>query len=479
MAFTLKTVLDEGGVGLSVGLDLAHKFLQSQINSRRSHAKIKEFETYLNSIFYPQLTGGNANDAFIYYQNQLQAANVDVITAVLNSFDFESNSGGKGYYKGKEGIQFGSLMREIESIENILTKIHDTSNITPDIIDRVKAITERGRSVLTAAEKDLNKSKAGLKNRVIKGNYGQEAIQIANQLRGLGAAITGGISPQQAGTLFEMALQKADYYKTASEDTRNEIIEKILTDYYITGGDTAGGQKVTRGGGGINLSMGVQRHMNKIDKSFAKNFTVSDERINITYNYNPNEMKQGKMDVQMSFGGGPVSDYRVSAKRWTSKNFAHDFGSTSIDAGITRSGGYGVAEAYKFAVLNPPRDLGNGGKVNTGGAAGAAHEFAKLALKADILMGLNQGKVKSTGAGYANLLVIDTGSRIIVEDLVSLMNSKNAILKNYYPGAIEELAVISYYGLSKEMGQGRSVEYLQKMTSALNKIKVSIEYKGI
>lgn len=479
MAFTLKTVLDDGGVGISVGLDYAHKLLQAQIMAHKSNAKIKEFENYLNSIFYPKKIGGSANDAFVYYQTAMQAENEDVITSVLNSFDFESNTGDKGYYKGQTGIQFGSLQREINSIEEALTKVQDSGKLSPEIIDKVKNITERGRNLLTAAEKVFPKSRAGLSKRVIQGDLGQEAIKVANQLRGLSAAITGGISPQQAGILFEMALEKADYYRTASEDTRNDIVKEILSNYYSTlSKGTLGAQKVSRGVGGINLNMSVQKHIDKIDKSTAKNFSISDERIKITYNYNPNEMKMGKMDVQMNFGGGPVSDYRVSAKRWTSKNFAHNFGSTSIDAGITRSGGYGVAEAYKFAVLNPPRDLGNGGKVNTGNSAAAAHEFAKLALKADILMGINQGTALS-GAGYANLVVIDTGSRIIVENLVDLMNSNKINLKDYYPGSIEGEAIKVYNGLTKEMGQGRSIEYLQKMTSVLNKMKVSIEYNGI
>jgi hypothetical protein len=78
-----------------------------------------------------------------------------------------------------------------------------------------------------------------------------------------------------------------------------------------------------------------------------------------------------------------------------------------------------VAEAYKFAVLTPTTDwAGNG--VPQFVAAQTAHDFAITALKSDIAMGLNQGKTAS-GAGYANVLVIDTGSSIKVLDLAEIV----------------------------------------------------------
>jgi hypothetical protein len=72
-----------------------------------------------------------------------------------------------------------------------------------------------------------------------------------------------------------------------------------------------------------------------------------------------------------------------------------------------------------MAVLTPSRDLFNS-EVPSYSAAEIAHNFAQLALKSDIAMGLNQ-VTSSSGAGYANVLVVDTGSSIKVRDLADMV----------------------------------------------------------
>ena len=159
----------------------------------------------------------------------------------------------------------------------------------------------------------------------------------------------------------------------------------------------------------------------------------------------------------------------LSAKRW-SRGFG-DLGETSIDAGITRAAGQSVAEAYKFAVLTPSRDWLNGETPNYL-AAQAAHDFAIMALKSDIAMGLNQGKAAS-GAGYANVLIIDTGTAIKVRDLSEIVLSTKHQLSKYSPGEIQSSAA-SIYNSMANLTKGRTQSYLALMTSTLNKMKVTI-----
>jgi hypothetical protein len=50
-------------------------------------------------------------------------------------------------------------------------------------------------------------------------------------------------------------------------------------------------------------------------------------------------------------------------------------------------------------------------------------------------MGLNQ-KTSSSGAGYANVLVVDTGSSIKVRDLAEIVQKEEYKLSRYYPDEI-------------------------------------------
>jgi hypothetical protein len=93
---------------------------------------------------------------------------------------------------------------------------------------------------------------------------------------------------------------------------------------------------------------------NKISKA---GFSISENNFSANYTYNPNEAKQGKMDVIIDFPTGNINDpierLRVSAKNW---NSTRTVGTTSIDAGLTRSVGFKVAEYYRMAMLNTGLD---------------------------------------------------------------------------------------------------------------------------
>ena len=209
----------------------------------------------------------------------------------------------------------------------------------------------------------------------------------------------------------------------------------------------------------------------KLPKKFKSNnnFSIKKGNMNIIYSYNPNSEKQGKMDVQLNYGQDTQYDYRVSAKRWTNKR--GNVGYTSIDAGLTRACGQSVAEAYKFAVLTPKKDqFSNEKKVYL--AYDIAHQLAHLAIKSDLLMGLNQG-ISSSGAGYANILVVDTGVEIKVENLGKIALDATKKLNGYNEGNIQSIAN-NNYKLLKNIQNKRTSTYLALMTSSLNKIKVTL-----
>ena len=87
-------------------------------------------------------------------------------------------------------------------------------------------------------------------------------------------------------------------------------------------------------------------------------------------------------------------------------------------------------------------------------------------------MGLNQGK-SASGAGYANVLVVDTGSSIKVRSLADIVLSTTTNLSKYNPSIIESSAEGIYNSMTN-LYKGRTQSYLALMTSTLNKMKVTI-----
>lgn len=275
-------------------------------------------------------------------------------------------------------------------------------------------------------------------------------------------ATTDFISPQEAGILFEEALALTNFI----DDSTDSFISEELRD--ISKKAQFGSQSISRGNSGL-ISYSISSNLIGKEQAKSKQFKLNKGNMSVTYSYNPSEARQGKMDVQLHYNASNKENYRVSAKRWI-RGYG-DLGETSIDAGITRAAGQSVAEAYKFAVLTPKKDWANN-ETPTYLAAQAAHDFAIIALKSDIAMGLNQGK-NASGAGYANVLVIDTGSSIKVRDLATMVIDNNYKLSRYNASDIEQTANNIYSSMLK-IQTGRTQSYLGLMTSSLNKMKVTM-----
>ena len=88
-----------------------------------------------------------------------------------------------------------------------------------------------------------------------------------------------------------------------------------------------------------------------------------------------------------------------------------------------------------------------------------------MALKADVAMGLSQK------TGYANVLVVNNGKEIKVYDLVNIVEKSN--LAGYNNGTIEGAANNAYEKI-KSLIRNRTNTYLNLMTLALQKMKVTI-----
>lgn len=469
MAINLKAVLDgqQGQTELSVILAAASAQLRAEVAAKQSKGDLKKLEWQLQKIFYP--TGATAISTD-YYIERTGNATSKTLEEVFEGFDFESNA--TGHHNATTAISPNTLAASLKSaqmqLNSAMQKISNQDKTTSsahltEILQECQQLINRGSEILNSAEMAYQFGQPR-----IVGDSFKEALTIVNKLNAFSKVLSSKdfVSPQDAGILFEKALAMTNFVDTASNAVIDDAVRTLSEKAHY------GAETIRRGvGKAISFSANIEL-ANKKEVKRDKRFRLSKNGMTIDYSYDPGSGRDGKMDVQLHYGMSDMEDYRVSAKRWT-RGFG-DFGETSIDAGITRAVGNSVAEAYRFAVLKPRKDHMGDGSVPSFTAAQSAHAMAKIALKSDIVMGLNQGKTAS-GAGYANILVADTGSKIYVRDLATIVLEDTYELSKYDESAINSTAISSYAAI-KNILTGRSQSYLALMSSALNKMKVTLNY---
>lgn len=466
MAINLKQVLDgnSGQQELTNILATATNEIKINIQSKRSNIKANRLQGFLHGIFYPSGISQISQD---YLLSQTAQATEEQITQAFNNFDFENNTSGQ--VKNTKSINKTTVVSLINSVQKNLEivgeKVSLLNNLTSENLlesfrIKVESLIDQANAIMASAEL----TKMGF----ITNQSFDQLIPIVNQLAGISAILSKQdfVSPQEAGLLFEKALAKVNFIKSAEDLATNELLKVLY-----------GSEVIRRGGsndtGFISYDISAKMIENKKTQT-PTGFTLSQGAM--TIKYDPFSEKQGKMDVQLYYNTPNAKNYRISAKRW-SRGYG-DLGETSIDAGITRAAGQSVAEAYKYAILKPRKDWAEPKNevpdYKAYEAYEQAHKLAQIAISSDIAMGLNQG-ITSSGAGYANLLVVDTGTAIKVRNLADIIiNADNDnLLSGYNTKDIESNALQVYRKMAK-IQTGRSSTYLGLMTSVLNKMKVTI-----
>ncbi len=476
----LKTVFQTDGagqVGLTNILDNARQKLIAEFNTKKTKKETSALEDQLNEIFYPENETQFSRD---YGRAVAEATKQDIIETFAN-FNIEDNKGnGEGSSKGKKGKQYSNTQRikqsnfqnSVMEAEKIMKHLKNQIELLPENdqnrievekkLLKVKEYVSKGNAILRDFYKGNNRTAQFIKlSNTDTETDTNKVIETINNLNSFITTAKGMKDPGAAGKVFEKALASINFYEKSVNQAFGEI-NQIL----------AGDNQVSRHFSSRLLNVKYEIHSSLKDDESVKDvhgFTYKDE--NITYSYQPTAEKKGKMDVFITYDDGSgVSPFRVSAKRWGTGY--GDLGETSIDAAITRSSkNLSVPEAYKFAILKPNKDRFKQNILPKFQASDIAHEFAKIALKTDIAMGLSQKK------GYADVLIIDTGVRIKViniEDVIGNLRDKEGhSLSGYDEGIIEDSA-LSVYRKIGSIHTKRTSSYLGIMTSTLNKMKVTI-----
>ena len=468
MALVLKTALDgtAGQQELSGILQEAKKNILEEVKSKRTNNNIQNLEGQLNNLFYPKGKGKNFSD----FLNGIELTNKeDTLETIFNKFDFEDKSTWENDYQSNQYIKNTTLAKAIEDLKNVISKIESTSNYInietlSNALKQCNSYIEKGNEILKQEVTKFFGDKSYLSN-------SKDAVEIINLANTLNKMINNPnrITNDEAGKIFERALARVNFIEQYGEDIIfNDNKSLDLTSYHF------GSKPVERGSGNlINFTIKANivndnEILDKAKNKYNANFKINEKNMEISYSYNPYEAKQGKMDVSIKLPDEKVEPYRISAKNWM-HNGTGDLGNTNIFGGIARSvnGNMTVINAYKLAVLKPKEDQMdlNKDEVPNNISAQDAHDFAKMALKADVAMGLSQK------TGYANVLVINNGKEIKVYDLFDIV--KNSNLAGYNEGTIEGAANNAYEKI-ESLIRDRTNTYLNLMTLALQKMKVTI-----
>lgn len=423
-------------------------------------------EDFLNELYYGKTPLGD-NSLIEEYNRILQEEAAKNIEKKVEDLDLRTE---KSSYKHKASGKsvttkyYDKLNRNLESLDIAINNIQDKKNR-----NKLKSLKRRIENLLKEVKIFLSESDDKLTKRIVKnfiyeGSSGTKAAELVKKMDIYNSIINSGknMDVLKVGNAFEESLKEA--FQMFYGDSLLGVIR--------TGGDLVSrgvyqGQKMDS----ISYSIDFDNLEDVLKDEIKESQGFSHKDGNYTYTYHPGQEKQGKMDVQAVYNTGEL---RISAKSWT--HGSNIIGETSIAAGLTRAVGPNIMKYYTLSLLDPSKDYWDKKEKNVRWeSANIGHELARLGLLSDIVMGLNQDQ-----AGRAEILVIDTGEKILVRDVshvIDLLQKAKRI--TWYDEHKEDKIkseALRMYNNMKQVPQGhRSETYFGLTTiSVLDKMKVSI-----
>lgn len=453
---------------LNVSLKHAHDMILTTLGYRSEGNNYKQLEEDLNNFFYRQ---NNGNLLTVSEESALKGNLLsEYADVILNTLEIGSISEFRKFNaKGNAIRKMLSLTLE-KQILNLQTKVKQLEsgisdkNNTVDAenarkaLEEIKAIIESSIDVLRRVEDYSNKSSS--KSYFKDGTDLNEATRCYNLLRTYNNIL------QNFNTLSQASGEVLERYLKIFGKKRNEWEQNIAKDITaksfsrLTGQDTK-----SRGGGIVNLTQiniqnfDANENYNLVDHISSNNFIMDVE-------YNTGAEKQIKMDVELFFSGGNYgqgSHFRISAKNWARIGAYGSLGETNLLSALSRS--IQKQEEFSLGMLSSYQES-------------AAFALGKLSIMADIATGLSQR------AGYANTLVVNTGSRINVINLGKVIEQamveplegmQGLTLHGYFFDPLKGTALVTYdKGLEGIKTPGRTNMFLKLYYGYLKNVKVSM-----
>lgn len=468
MTFKDMTFDDVFSGELKVNLKNASDMILNTLRTRSKGNNYKQLEEDLNNFFYRQ---NNGNLLTVSEESALKGNLLsEYAIVILNTLETGSISEFRKFNdEGNAERKMLSLTLE-KQILNLQTKVNQLENGISDknntvdaenarkVLEEIKAIIESAIDVLKRVEDYSNKSSS--KSYFKSGTDLNEATRCYNLLRTYNNIL------QNFNTLSQASGEVLERYLKIFGKKRNEWEQNIVKDIMaksfsrLTGQDTK-----SRGGGIINLAeisiqdFNANENYNLVDH-------ISSNVLMMDVDYNTGAEKQIKMDVELFFSGGNYgqgSDFRISAKNWARGGAYGSLGETNLLSALSRS--IQKQKEFSLGMLSNYQQL-------------AAFVLGKISIMADIATGLSQR------TGYANTLVVNTGSQInvinlgeVIEQAMAkpLKETQGLTLHGYFFEPLKQTALTTYdTGLEGIRTPGRTNMFLRLYYGYLKNIKVSM-----
>lgn len=458
---------------MNAALNAATQSIKDDINNKQTNVDIKRFEQVLNNLFYGINPSSQAQE---YQQKMAQGTKREIIDRINSiALSYESGIGGTVSSITKKSIHKNTMQQAINKAKANLERIGQMTGQVEDEAGINQVLNIMNQAIVEAESVYNSISWDYLQVVSHESGYGSFASDEGARLKlayakllDLNKATNGGkaLTQKEAGDAFEEVFQQLG--PQAVKDMVDGTVKDLTS-------ELTGRNSVRRGvAGPFEYTAQFEKGKGLEIKDTPKRFKVSNgEDMIITYSYDPGAARQGKMDVQIQYKDGTgFNDIRASLKNWKSQK-TNSLGETDIEGAIARTVGNNLTECYRAALLQS-RDQFKNHKTVKFICAESAHSMARLAIAADIAMGLKQK------THWANILIVDTGSAIKVKSLANILkdwdnqaSTNIANLTGYDTGKIEKGLSNAYHDIYGIRSPGRSSAYHMFASSVLSGIKVS------
>ena len=432
--------------------------LNSQINTLRQRAKGKNYkrlEKILNKIFYPKSNNYNfSEEQEIILEEEAQhlteniIKNADVIIG-KDSIEIDRS----------KTLNISSIKQAIQRAENTLEILPSKKNVR---IEDIQKSLEKLREYINEAKKEVNDY---VGSSIIESDENFDRFYIIlHKLKSIASLSGLDNYSQNKGIILE------EIFGGGASGTRSKNFNDFINDL----SEDLAGQGITgkrwgdliqqRGENSIYIANFKTDKTRKkpTDKQVFNQIDIGNlGSITSTIRYNASAARQIKMDVSINFrpkNSKTTKIFRASLKNWGSNT--RSLGETSILGAILRTSDTETTNIYSLCLL---------GENNT---LMMAHRIARLSILMDIVTGFSQKE------GYADTLIINTGTSIKVINPISLINeSYSQNIKGYNGEEIQDVESKILKNMEYIQSPGRTKLYCGNIQAYLAAKKVEVLMK--
>lgn len=423
--------------------------IYSRLNKSPTKAECLQLQEFLQGIIYP--TTNKQQHFAEKYNNLIKQAFIKRKNKVLQDF----NLGNRNYkvsidqagailrekhesFSHKKYIELQTIKQRLEKVKiacQQISGIKELSSLEGQLKSLEKQLEFLSRESFDGHGRLVFANNADLNKRIAEMDAAYQALSVESI-----------VSPKDYGDILEYFLQALNEpVENIASNVTEAMIDKITR--------TAG--QITTGKQGSSVVLD-KSYFPKRSKNDSKKITIGTRGATFSfdyqYNFNENADRQGKMDVELKLASMPqLPPFRISAKNWGTLK---DLGSTSLAYALIRSIGQEQTLEYSYALTDRTKTA----------PLKIAHELAKLAIVADIMMGYSQT------AQFADTLVINhrAARTVIVQPMkdifVNLENKLDQLkIKGYKDSTIQKNLLIMSKSGSSQYFNNMSLKYLQSI----------------